>query len=314
MKKVFCPEPDSFSEKGLQLAAEKFELTARPMSQEDFERLAPDFDAVLVRFNTKIGPEVMKNGSKLKAILSPTTGLDHIDMQAAEQNGINVFHLKEQFTLLDTISATSELTIALMLAALRKIPQAFDDVKDGQWNVSAWRGREAAGKVLGIIGCGRLGSKVARTAQALGMDVIALDPANIELPNGVKKVDCLTTLLKDSDIISLHVHLSDKTRHMIGAEQFNLMKQGAVIINTARGAIVNSSALLDALNSGKISAAAVDVLENEHEINSKSHPLIDYAKANENLIITPHMGGATFEAVEKTDQFIINRYLQSLKA
>ena len=100
---------------------------------------------------------------------------------------------------------------------------------------------------------------------------------------------------------------------MIGAEQFNLMKQGAVIINTARGAIVNSSALLDALNSGKISAAAVDVLENEHEINSKSHPLIDYAKANENLI-TPHMGGATFEAVEKTDQFIINRYLQSLKA
>ena len=134
-----------------------------------------------------------------------------------------------------------------------------------------------------------------------------------ELPDGVKKVDCLTTLLKESDIISLHVHLSDKTRHMIGAEQFNLMKQGAVIINTARGAIVNSSALLDALNSEKISAAAVDVLENEHEINSKSHPLIDYAKANENLIITPHMGGATFEAVEKTDQFIINRYLQSLR-
>ena len=116
------------------------------MSQEDFERLAPDFDAALVRFNTKIGPEVMKNGSKLKAILSPTTGLDHIDMQAAEQNGINVFHLKEQFTFLDTISATSELTIALMLAALRKIPQAFDDVKDGQWNVSAWRGREAAAR------------------------------------------------------------------------------------------------------------------------------------------------------------------------
>ena len=127
-----------------------------------------------------------------------------------------------------------------MLAALRKIPQAFDDVKDGQWNVSAWRGREAAGKVLGIIGCGRLGSKVARTAQALGMDVIALDPANIELPDGVKKVDCLP-LTKESDIISLHVHLSDKTRHMIGAEQFNLMKQGAVIINTARGAIVNKA-------------------------------------------------------------------------
>ena len=310
MKSILCPEPASFSEAGLDFARQHANLTAREMTQASFEEEAAGFDAVLVRFNTRVGEPIMRGG-RLKAILSPTTGLDHLDMDAALRHKVQVFHLRGQKQFLNQISATAELTVALMLATLRLLPQALVAVKQGHWEPGPFRGREAAGKTLGLVGCGRLGSKVARVGRALNMRVMVFDPLISRPPAGVERAGSLQSLLEQSDVVSLHVPLNAETRHLIGRQQFEQFKAGAVLINTARGAIVDGQALLDALKSKKLSAAAVDVLEHEERIvQQKQNPLIDYAHTHANLLITPHIGGATFESVETTDLFILRRYFK----
>jgi D-3-phosphoglycerate dehydrogenase len=280
------------------------------MGQVEFESEAPGYDAVLVRFNRRVGKRLIQ-GSRLKAILSPTTGLDHIDLEAARRHKVCVYHLRGQKRFLRNVPATAELTIALMLAAIRNLPQAVDSVKQGRWQPGPFRGREVFGKTLGIIGCGRLGSKVARVGRALGMRVLVFDPYIQRLPAGVERALSLRSVLECSDVVSLHVPLRTETRHLIGRQEFELLKFGAVLINTSRGAIVESEALLIALQTGKISAAALDVIENEVQVEQMSqHPLVDYARQHSNLLITPHIGGSTFESVEKTDLFILRRYFK----
>ena len=311
MKRILCPEPNSFSASGLALAASRTDLVAQRMEQAAFEAAAPDFDAVLIRFNTRVRGELLQYSTRLQAILSPTTGLDHIDMDAARRLGVKVFHLQGQKRFLKTISATAELTLALMLAALRKLPAAVESTRAYQWDPGRFRGWEAAGRVLGIVGCGRLGSKLARVALALGMRVLAHDPFVMRLPPGIVRADTLREVLTNADILSLHVPLMPETVHLIGAPQLAIMKPGSILINTARGSLVDTLALLDALNSGSLAAAAVDVLEDEEVLlRGDNHVLIDYARHHDNLLITPHIGGATHEAVEKTDAFILNRYFK----
>jgi D-3-phosphoglycerate dehydrogenase len=309
MKRILCPEPDSFSASGLALASSRSELLAESMDQAAFERAAPDFDAVLIRFNTRVHGELLQRAPRLQAILSPTTGLDHIDMIDAKRLGVKVFHLRGQKRFLKTVSSTAELTVALMLAALRKLPAAVEATRAGHWDPGPFRGREAAGKILGLVGCGRLGSKVARVCRALGMRVLVYDPQVKRLPAGAMFAHSLQEVLSKADVLSLHVPLIPETVHLIGASEFDAMKRGCILVNTSRGAVIDSLALLDALNSGRLAGAAVDVVEKEENIlGGGKHVLIDYARRNDNLLITPHIGGATYEAVEKTDAFIINRY------
>jgi len=308
--RILCPEPANFSDAGLAYARSCASLTVREIGQSEFEREAPNYDAVLVRFNTRVGESLMQGGN-LKAVLSPTTGLDHIDLAAAQRFGIRVYHLRGQKKFLQQISATAELTVTLMLAVLRKLPRALAAVRQGQWQPGLSRGYEVAGKTLGIVGCGRLGKKVARVGRALGMDVVVFDPYVRRVQAGVRRMPSLHSLLACSDVVSLHVPLLPETRHMITQREFNQFKSGAILINTSRGAVVDSEALLHALQTQKLSAAAVDVVEHEEQIVSQGHhPLIDYARSHENLLITPHIGGATFESVEKTDLFILSRYFR----
>ena len=249
-------------------------------------------------------------GGRLKAILSPTTGIDHIDMDYVKARGIKVYHLRDQKKFLKTISSTAELTIGLMLSMYRNIPNAVSSVAEGNWSAALFCGKELSGKVFGIIGCGRLGSKVAKVAIALGMKVIAHDPYKLKLPAGVARVDSLDSLLAVSDIISLHIPLNAKTNHLIGSREISLMKLGALIINTSRGSLIDSLPLLDSLKAKNISAA-LDVVEDENEVLAgKSNILIEYARNNSNLIITPHMGGATYEGIQKTDENILKRYFK----
>ena len=196
-----------------------------------------------------------------------------------------------------------------MLCAFRRVPLAVESAKAGNWTPSRFMGRELNGKSLGIIGYGRLGKKVGRIAMALGMKVAAYDIKPDQIGHGVQKMPDLSTLLAQADVISLHVPLTEDTHHLISNDEIEIMKDGATIINTSRGGIINSEALLEALESGKITAAALDVLENEQDIKAgTSHPLITYAKYNDNLIITPHIGGITSDSVEKTDKFILDWY------
>jgi len=306
--KILCPEPNSFSQKGLEYAGSFSQLTAKTLSKDEFEQIAPQFDVVLVRFNTKVGSNIFGKESKIKVVISPTTGLDHIDMKSAKLNGIKVFHLRGKKRFLKGVSGTAELSIGLMLSVMRKIPQSFSFVKSGGWETGAFRGNEVAGKTLGVIGCGRLGSKVSRTAVALGMKVIAYDPYISRFPAGVEVKSTQLDLFNEADIISLHVPLSDKTKHLISDGEISQMKDGVVIINTSRGAIIKTSALLAGLSSEHVSAAALDVIEDECLMKGILHPLVKYACEHENLLITPHIGGATFESVEKTDLFILENF------
>ena len=306
--KLLCPEPDSFSLKGLEYARTFANLTAVSLSQEEFDKLAPEYNAVLVRFNTKVGTNILQNESNIKAVISPTTGLDHIDTKSAKSLGVKVFHLQEERRFLNTINGTAELSVGLMLAVMRNIPQSYAAVKDGVWDTGPFRGNEVAGKTLGIIGCGRLGSKVSRTAVSLGMNVVAYDPNISRFPAGVSSQRTQSKVFSVADVISLHVPLLPKTKHMIADREINQMKNGVVIINTSRGAIIETSALLSGLKQGKVYAAAVDVMEDEHLQLGNQHPLVKYACEYENLIITPHIGGATFESVERTDLFILKKY------
>lgn len=307
--RLLCPEPRNFSETVRERAEAALEADFRSIDQAEFNRIAPDYDAVLVRFNTRVGIDVMGETSRLKAVMSPTTGLDHIDLDLAKERGISVFHLRGQTRFLRTINPTAELAITLMLSLLRKLPQARSSVLDGRWEVAPFRGHEVAGKTLGILGYGRLGSKVARIARALQMQVIAFDTKPRRLASGVRRAADMQEVLHNADVLTLHLPLNDETIGILGGAEIAAMRPGAVLINTARGALVDTAALLAALRSGHISGAALDVLDNEHGIVEHGHPLIEYARENENILITPHIGGASFESVERTDLFIFNRFL-----
>jgi len=310
---MLCPEPENFSEKGLEYAAKNVKLTCRSLTQQQFDNIAPDYDALLIRFNTVIDKSILKTNSKIKIIISPTTGLDHIDLEAAKRNKVKVYHLRGQKRFLKEVSGTAELTIGLMLSLLRKIPQSFEAVKAGKWEPGPFRGNEVSKKKLGVVGCGRLGAKVSRVATALGMDVFAYDPYISRFPAKVKQVKTLTRLLNIVDILTIHIPLSPKTKHLISTKEIKIMKRGVVIINTSRGSIISTQALLCGLEKASIGGAAIDVMENEHDIRGSNHVLIDYANKHDNLLITPHIGGATYESVEKTDLFILEKYFSEAK-
>ena len=313
MTRLLCPSPALFSVEVQRQAAKHLDARFGAMNQARFDAVAPTYDAIMVRFSTRIDANVLGANSKIRAILSPTTGLDHIDLAAARRRGVRLFHLRDRKALLKTINPTAELAIALMLALLRHLPDALAAVKEGQWRASDFRGHEVAGKTIGIVGYGRLGRKVARTARALDMNVIAYDPHIATLPAFVARCRSLGDLMARADVVSVHVPLNDATKGLIGAREIARMKKDAVLVNTARGAIVDDKALLAALRGRRIAGAATDVLEGEWKIESAGHPMIAYARRHPNLLITPHIGGATYESVEKTDMDVLNRYLRWLE-
>jgi D-3-phosphoglycerate dehydrogenase len=310
MIRLLCPDPESFSPEGLIYAKQYSNLTAVKLTQREFDDAAHRFDAVLVRFNTRVGENILR-GRCIKAVLSPTTGLDHIDIEAAKNNNVKIYHLKNQKQFLRKITATAELTIGLMIAASRKISPAFQSVKNGNWRCDLFRGVELSGKTVGVVGCGRLGEKVAKICLALEMNVIVFDPYVKILPAGVTRITKLHKLIQNSDVITFHVPLTPETTHMIGARELNMARCGAILINTSRGAVLNQDALLAALVSKKIGAVGLDVIENEHLFErDKVNKLIEYSLVHDNIIITPHIGGATFDSVKKTDMFVLQQFFK----
>jgi D-3-phosphoglycerate dehydrogenase len=225
-------------------------------------------------------------------IASDTTGTDHID-----NGNVPLICLKGETEFLRDVHATAEHTIALILSLVRKIPSAHADVCKGNWNREAWQGSELHGKILGVIGYGRVGKQVADISESFGVMPLPYDPYG-DISFSVWK-----TVLK-SDIITVHVPLNEETKGMFGAEQFAMMKKGAYFINTSRGGVVDESALLDALNSGHLGGAALDVVDGEPAVNPA---LLEYARTHDNLILTPHIGGNTIESRKKTQLFIAQK-------
>ncbi len=280
----------------------------RAFSRAELLEHVGSYDAVVIGLGLAFDKEVLEKAKNLKVIATATTGLDHIDFDEVKKKGIQVLSLRGETKFLNTITGTAELAAGLMIALLRHVPQAFESVKKYEWNRDAFRGHNLYGQTLGIVGLGRLGGWMARYGKAFGMKVIFYDPYIKKSPSGIEKVS-FQKLLQQSDVVSIHVHLSKDAEGMFGKNEFARMKKGAVLINTSRGKIVDEEALFAALAKKEIAGYATDVLADELSFGKdfRNHPLVEYAKKTQNLIIVPHIGGMTEESRTATDIFMAEK-------
>ncbi|TAK12657.1 MAG: hydroxyacid dehydrogenase [Anaerolineae bacterium] len=301
-------EPDGYSPQARRILESCGEVIDGSLSRADLLAALPGYDVLITRFGHHLDHELFSRATRLKALVTATTGLDHIDLVAAAEKGIAVLSLKGETEFLRSVPATAEHTWALLLALVRRLHAAVASVQAGQWARDPFRGHDLAGKRLGLVGVGRIGSRVAGYGLAFGMQVGGYDPHPASRVSGVTYFDTLPALLAWSQIISIHVPLEPATAGLIGAEQLAALPSGAWLINTSRGAVVDESALLAALGSGHLAGAALDVLENEAALQAGApHPLVDYARTYDNLLITPHIGGATFESMAMTEVFMAEK-------
>lgn len=263
-----------------------------------------DAEVLLVNLTVEINRDVLELAQRLRIIATVSTGLDHIDLEYARKRGIAVISLEENSPVLNDCTATAELAWALLLAVLRKLPWAFDSAQQGQWARDKFRGRQLSRKTLGILGYGQLGRMVAEYGRAFRMRVLACEHHTID-SDFVKQVD-LETLLSESDVLSIHIR-QQGNENLLDAEKLGMMKPGAILINTSRGAIVDEAALLRLLESGHLGGAGLDVLEGEWRSDMENHPLIQYAREHRNLVITPHMGGATVESQRYATEYTVEK-------
>lgn len=269
-------------------------------------------DALIVRLGHRVDEEVLLSAPALRVIVSATTGLDHIDLEAAKRRGVDVLSLKGETEFLTRVTATAEHTWALLLALMRKVPAAIADVRDGHWRRDLFRGGELAGRTLGVIGYGRLGRMVARYGLAFDMRVLVYDTRpSTTLSDGIGSCT-LEQLIAEADVVSLHVPLDATTRGMIGRTEIARMKKGSILLNSSRGEIIDSEALLDALARGHLAGAGLDVVPDELPGTGtmSTNRLVEYARRQENLLVTPHIGGATWESMRKTEEFMADRLRQ----
>lgn len=309
MMKILNTLGKTYPEEARKILARVGEAEYRTLEQKTLERVIGDYDITVGALGLRFDKTALKKARKLKAIVTATTGLDHIDLDFAREKKIKVLSLRGETKFLNTITGTAELAVGLMIDLLRRMPHAFDSVKRYEWDKDSFRGHNLYGKTLGIIGMGRLGRWMARYGDAFGMRIQFFDPYLKKSPSKKYKKVSFEVLLKTSDCISIHVHLGKETENMFSAPQFQLMKKTAYIINTSRGKIVNEHDLLRALNKKDIAGYATDVLADElsFERGFKGHPFVEYAKKHENLIIVPHIGGMTHESREATDIFMAKK-------
>ena len=272
---------------------------------------------LVVRLAHRIDSGFLSNFPALVAIASPTTGLTHIDIEVCHRRGVRVFSLADCRQAIEAVTSTSELTIGLIIALLRYIPKAhYDVVANDRWDRDLFRSRQLSRLTLGIVGLGRIGGHLAGYAKGFGMRVLAFDAYHASsrfAQLGVEQSP-LESLLEESDVVSIHANLHEDNKNLIGAEEISKMRTGALLVNTARGALVDEDAVVNALRSGRLGGVAVDVLAGEHdEVTWRNSPLVNAAREGLNVLITPHIGGCTSDAMHITEECLADFVLSTLK-
>lgn len=298
MHRVLVREP--IADSGLELLRDRFEVV------EDFESdlasIIGEFDAIVVRSGTQLDAGLIERAGRLKVIGRAGVGVDNVDVDAATRRGIVVANAPEA-----TVVSAAEHTIALLLAVARNIPQAHATLSAGSWERERFAGIELAGKTLGVLGLGRIGWQVARRALGLGMRVVAYDPF-VALERfrelGVEPAATPEDLYAQADVITLHLPLNDETRGLVGRDAFAGMRDGVRIVNAARGGLVDEAALIEAIGSGKVAGAALDVFESE----PYTGPLLEI----EQVVVTPHLAGSTTEAQDRAGLIIAEQVAAAL--
>jgi D-3-phosphoglycerate dehydrogenase len=288
---------DKIADEGIKLMAEKgYKITkAWETPKTELPNIIGEYHALIVRSATKVNTDLMANAKKLRVIGRAGEGLDNINVEKAEELGITVVNTPHV-----SYMSVAELTIGHLLALARGIVEGTLSLREGKWKKDELMGVEVNGKTLGIIGCGYIGKTVERLAISLGMKVLVVEECAHD------RFVPLDDMLPESDFITIHVPLTPQTRHMISTKEFSMMKDGVMIIDCSRGGVVDQEALYQALVSGKVKAAAVDVFEEEPPKNSKLLTL-------KNVIATPHIGAQTQEAQLKASMQIAKKIIEALE-
>lgn len=303
MSRVLVSDP--ITQAGIDLFKEAgFEVEVKTdHTKEELLAKIKNYDALIVRSQTKVTADIIEAASNLKVIGRAGVGVDNVDLEAATKKGIIVINAPDGNTI-----STAELSVAMILALARNIPQAHVSLKNGAWDRKSFTGVEVNGKTLGVVGMGRIGTEVAKRMLAMGMKVIAYDPFFTEekaASLGVKMVD-LDTIITQSDFITVHTPLTPETKGLFGAKEFARMKKGVRLVNCARGGIYDEAALAEAIKNGQVAGAALDVYTSEPPIDRS---LIDLPQ----VIVTPHLGASTKEAQENVAVDVAHEVIKVLK-
>lgn len=305
--KILIAETKDFSQRVLAELSKHYDVTVKDITASELEKCLDEFDVFWFRLKFKLNHQLISKAKRCKFIVCPATGIDHIDHEACAAKGIQIISLRGESVFLQKVRATAEHTMGLAIALLRQIPAAVAATKQGEWNREAYKGHEIYEKKVGILGVGRLGKITGTYFSHMGAAVSGYDILPFDMPS-IAVSPSMTNLFAHNDIISIHVNLNDATKHLVTKKELSLMKEGSFLINTSRGAIIKSEDLVWALEQGILAGAAVDVVENEFD--HQNDCLISYAKENQNLIITPHIGGNTWESFEKTEKFVAEKLIQ----
>ncbi|NVM19031.1 MAG: phosphoglycerate dehydrogenase [Candidatus Lokiarchaeota archaeon] len=301
---------DGLAQEGVEILKKfkNFEITLKDKtSKKELLEIIEKFDGIIVRSATKITPEVIKAGKKLKVIVRAGTGYDNINIDECNKHGIVVL-----ITPLGNTNAVVELTIGLMLNFARNVYRANSSMREGKWDKKFLRGSELQGKTVGVIGLGNIGAAVVKKCQAFNMNVIAFDrfvPKKRAQDLGIELLDNFNDFLARADYITIHVPLTAQTKDLINDSEIEKMKSTAVIVNVARGGVVNEQALYKALKNNKIGGACIDVYSKE-PVDPKDAPFIGL----ENCITTPHLGANTYEAQIEVAKLAAERIVQALNS
>ena len=258
--------------------------------------------------NFILDEEVLKY-TNVKVINTCSTGLNHIDMNYCKSNNIKVWSLKKDYELINDLPSTSELAFGLMMSLLRNIPKSYHSVKDGNWDYEPYVGHQIKGKTIGVIGYGRLGKIMCDLFYGWGVKLLATDPyERITTARGVP----LSELLDKSDVVFLHTHVTEETRGMVDEEFLSYMKEGSYLINTARGELVDEEAIIESIKVGHLKGYGTDVIKDEFG-DIENSKLVEFSiNPNNNVIITPHIGGMTIEGQTKAYHWAINKFKEIL--
>ncbi|MDK2840096.1 MAG: hydroxypyruvate reductase [Thermosipho sp. (in: thermotogales)] len=280
-----------------------YNVTSEHLEKEDLIKEIPNIDVLVVRSATKVTADIIEAGKNLKIIARAGTGLDNVDVEKAKEKGIKVINTPGANGI-----SVAELAIGLMISCARHIAKGTMDLKNGEWTKKQLKGHELYKRTVGIIGFGNIGREVAKRLLAFDMRVLAYDPFVKETDMNVEIVD-LDTIFKESDFITIHVPLTNETKHLVSKDAFEKMKDGVILINAARGGVVDEEALYNALVSGKVYAAGLDVFEVEPPTDELRKKLLELP----NVVATPHIGASTVEAQLRVGQIIVDKILEEVK-
>lgn len=307
--RILITEPNDFGKENLALLQELGQVESGPFTRTDLLNIIEDVDVLVVRLGHSIDSEVLDKAHNLKYILTPTTGLNHVDILKAEELNIRVISLKGEIDFLRTIPSTAEHTLALMLSLLRKIPAAHNHVLRGSWDRDQFKSHNLSYFKLGILGYGRVGKQMATYAKALNMPYKFYDTSAEyhHLPSCSRDLE---TFMKEIDILSIHIPYDRENYKFLNESNLRHLGPEAYIVNTSRGEVIDEKYLHSRLINNELSGLAVDVLDSEIDPTSRNNnPLIKAAEVHGNVIFTPHIAGATYESMWKTEEFVIKKLM-----